>query len=104
MRQYGLGIKLKRRFVRTTDSQHDRPVFPNLYRNQIPARPDQVWVADITFIRIETGFIYLAVILDACSRKVIGYAIGRQIDTPLTGFPESGRHATPAGARQLYSP
>src|SRR5260364_81314 len=49
MKQYGLGIKPKRRFVRTTDSQHDWPIFPNLYCNQVPARPDQVWVADITF-------------------------------------------------------
>lgn len=84
MRQYGLGIKPKRRFIRSTDSQHDWPVFPNLYRNRIPDRSDPVWVADITFIRIERGFVYLAVILDACSRKVIGYVIGQQIDTQLT--------------------
>src|SRR5260363_118658 len=84
MRQPGLGIQSKRRFVRTTDRQHDGPVFPNLYRNRIPDRPDQIWVADMTFIRIERGVVYLAVILDACSRKVIGYALGRQIDTQLT--------------------
>jgi putative transposase len=84
MKQHGLGIKPKRRFVRTTDSQHDWPTYPNLYRNRIPDQLDRVWVADITYLRIETGFVYLAVILDACSRKVIGYAIGRQIDTPLT--------------------
>jgi putative transposase len=84
MRQQGLGIKPKRRFVRTTDSQHNWPVCPNLYRNRIPDQPDQIWVADITYIRIEAGFVYLAVILDACSRKVVGYAIGRQIDTQLT--------------------
>ncbi len=80
----GLGIKPRRRFVRTTDSDHPFPVFPNLYRNVIPARPDLVWVADITYIRIETGFCYLAAVLDACSRKVVGYAISRHIDTPLT--------------------
>src|SRR5260364_285098 len=84
MRQPGLGIQPKRRFVRTTDRQHDGPVFPNLHRNRIPDRPDQIWVADMTFIRIERGVVYLAVILDACSRKVIGYALGRQIDTQLT--------------------
>ena len=84
MKQHGLGINPKRRFVRTTDSQHDWPTYPNLYCNRIPDQLDRVWVADITYIRIETGFVYLAVILDACSRKVIGYAIGRQIDTPLT--------------------
>jgi putative transposase len=84
MRAAGLGIKPRRRFVRTTDSDHPFPVFPNLYRNVIPARPDLVWVADITYIRIESGFCYLAAVLDACSRKVVGYAISRHIDTPLT--------------------
>lgn len=84
MRSAGLGIKPRRRFVRTTDSDHPFPVFPNLYRNVIPARPDLVWVADITYIRIETGFCYLAAVLDACSRKVVGYAISRHIDSPLT--------------------
>jgi putative transposase len=84
MRAAGLGIKPRRRFVRTTDSNHPFPVFPNLYQNVIPARPDLVWVADITYIRIETGFCYLAAILDACSRKVVGYAISRHIDSPLT--------------------
>lgn len=84
MRANGLAIKPRRRFVRTTDSDHDLPVFPNLYRNVIPAKPNVVWVADITYIRIAAGFCYLAAILDACSRKVVGYAISRQIDTQLT--------------------
>jgi putative transposase len=83
MAEHGLGIKRRRRFVRTTDSDHDGPIFPNLYRNVIPAKPDLVWVADITYIRIAIGFCYLAVILDACSRKVVGYAISMRIDTPL---------------------
>lgn len=83
MKANALGIKPRRRFVRTTDSNHDCPIFPNLYRNVIPSRPDVVWVADFTYIRIETGFCYLAAILDACSRKVVGYAISRRIDTPL---------------------
>jgi len=83
MKQSGLGIKPRRRFVRTTDSNHGLPVFPNLYANLIPARPDIVWVANITYIRLETGFCYLAAILDACSRKVVGYAISRRIDSQL---------------------
>ncbi|KAF1041452.1 MAG: hypothetical protein GAK35_03293 [Herbaspirillum frisingense] len=49
----------------------------------IEREPDRVWVADITYIRIASGFIYLAVVLDACSRKVIGYALSKRIDTPL---------------------
>jgi len=83
MKIHGLGIKPRRRFVRTTDSNHNLPVFPNLYGNIIPAKPDIVWVSDITYIRIEVGFCYLAAILDACSRKVVGYAISRRIDSQL---------------------
>ncbi|MBS0318448.1 MAG: IS3 family transposase [Proteobacteria bacterium] len=83
MKAHGLGIKPRRRFVRTTDSDHALPIFPNLYRNVIPAKPDAIWVGDITYIRLATGFCYLAVLLDACSRKVVGYAISRQIDTQL---------------------
>jgi len=83
MKAHGMGIRPRRRFVRTTDSDHDLPVFPNLYRNIIPAKPNIVWVADITYIRLAAGFCYLAVILDACSRKVVGYAISRDIDTQL---------------------
>lgn len=83
MKVRGLGIKPRKRFVRTTDSRHDSPIFPNLYRNVIPTRPNVVWVADFTYIRIASGFCYLAAILDACSRKVVGYAISRNIDTTL---------------------
>lgn len=84
MKAHGLGIKQRRRFVRTTDSEHDQPIFANLYANLIPTKPDLVWVADITYIRLAVGFCYLAAILDACSRKVVGYAISKQIDTQLT--------------------
>lgn len=83
MRVNGLGIKPRKRYVRTTDSNHDSPIYPNLYRNVIPSRPDMVWVADFTYIRIAVGFCYLAVILDACSRKVIGYGLSKRLDTPL---------------------
>ena len=84
MRANGLGIKQRRRYIATTDSDHDQPIFPNLYRNVIPNRLDRVWVADITYIRINAGFCFLAAILDACSRKVVGYAISKNIDTQLT--------------------
>ncbi len=83
MRLAGLGIKPRRCSTRTTDSRHDQPVHPNLYRNKIPDRTDQVWVADFTYIRIAQGFCYLAIILDACSRKVVGYALSQRLDTPL---------------------
>jgi len=84
MRIHGLGIKPRRRTIRTTNSNHNWPIFPNLYRNVIPTKPDKVCVADITYIRLTAGFAFLAAILDACSRKVIGYAISQQIDTQLT--------------------
>lgn len=83
MRAHGLGIQPRRRFRKTTDSDHDSPVFPNRYQNRVPSEPDRVWVTDFTYIRIASGFVYLAAILDACSRKVIGYALSRQLDTEL---------------------
>src|ERR1700694_1654767 len=84
MREQGLQVRPLRRFVRTTDSQHDNPIFHNRARGFIPAATAQLWVADITFIAIAHGFVDLAVILDAWSRRVVGYALGRQIDTRLT--------------------
>ena len=83
MRQHGLQVRPLRKFVRTTDSDHDGPIFPNLARGFRPNGRNQLWVGDITYIRIAAGFVYLAVILDAWSRRVIGYALGRQIDTRL---------------------
>src|SRR5438105_13982387 len=55
-------------------SDHDGPVFPNLAKNIVPTNLNQLWVADITYIAIATGFVYLAAILDAWSRRVVGYA------------------------------
>ncbi len=84
MREQGLTVKPKRRFVVTTQSDHDGPVFPNLAKNVLPNSPDQLWVGDITYIAITQGFVYLAAILDAWSRRVVGYAISRRIDHRLT--------------------
>lgn len=84
MREKGLLVKKRRRFVKTTDSNHPYPVYPNLIKDLMVTAVNQVWVADITYIRIATAFVYLAVILDLYSRKVIGYAISPQIDTNLS--------------------
>jgi putative transposase len=84
MRENGLLAKRKRRFVATTDSNHRQRSFPNLARGLAPAGPDQLWVADLTYIAIDRGFVYLAAILDAWSRRVVGYALGRTIDSHLT--------------------
>jgi putative transposase len=83
MRDHDLQPKRRRRFVATTDSDHDAPIFPNLARDRIIDGPNQLWVADITYIAIAAGFVYLAAILDAWSRRVVGYAISRAIDARL---------------------
>ena len=72
MREHGLTVRPRRRFVATTDSDHDGPIFPNLAKDVVPTGPNQLWVADITYIAIAGGFVYLAVILDAWSRRVVG--------------------------------
>jgi putative transposase len=83
MRENDLQPKRRKRFVATTDSDHDGLIFPDLARHRILDGPNQVWVADITYIAIATGFVYMAAILDAWSRRVIGYAISRSIDARL---------------------
>jgi putative transposase len=83
MREQDLRVRPKRRFVATTDSDHAGPIFPNLAKDLAPTGPDQRWVADLTYVRILSGFVYLAVILDAWSRRVVGWAISRRIDADL---------------------
>jgi putative transposase len=83
MREHGLQPKRRRRFVITTDGDHDRPIFANLAPGIALDGPNQLWVADLTYIAIATGFVYLAAILDAWSRRVVGYAISRSIDARI---------------------
>ena len=80
MRDHDLNPRRRRRFTRTTDSAHDGPIFPFVARDFEVHGPDQLWVADLTYVAIATGFVYVAVILDAWSRRVVGYAIGRSLD------------------------
>lgn len=112
MRQFSLGIRPKRRYVRTTNSEHGFKVFPNLVKDIKVKKINQVWVSDITYIRIENGFVYLAVILDLFSRKVIGYAISKKIDGDLAlsalkmaferrGFPVGVIHHSDRGVQYL---
>src|SRR4029077_7212743 len=83
MREHDLQPRMRRRFTTTTDSNHDQPIFPNLAENIALDGPDQLWVADITYVTIVGGFVYVAVILDAWSRRVVGHAISRAIDARL---------------------
>jgi putative transposase len=84
MREHGLQPRLRRRFIVTTDSNHGGPIFPNLAREFVVTGPNQLWVSDITYVALPTRFVYVAVILDAWSRLIVGYAIGRSIDARLT--------------------
>jgi transposase InsO family protein len=85
MRENQMKARQKRRFVpRTTQSDHDHPIAPNwLAKVPRPDQPDQIWVVDITYIETAEGWIYLAVILDVCSRKVVGWAMGISLETTL---------------------
>ncbi len=84
MRAHDLQPRRRRRFVATTDSDHNGPIFPDRAKGMVVDGPNQLWVADLTYIAIATGFVYLAAILDAWSRRVVGYAISRSLDARLT--------------------
>lgn len=83
MREHDLQPKRRRRYVVTTDSDHAGPIFPDLAKDVVPDRPNQLWVSDLTYVAIPGGFVYLAAILDAWSRKVVGYAISRSMDARI---------------------
>lgn len=84
MREDNLLCVRKRKFVVTTDSSHGKKVYPNLARQMMLTGVDQLWVADITYIRLREEFVFLAVILDAYSRRVIGWALDHTIEDDLT--------------------
>ena len=87
MRQHDLQPKRRRRFIATTDSDHDSPIFSNRAKDVTADRPNQLWVADITYVAIAVGFVYAAVILDAWSRRVVRSIRGSpwQRSRPLSG-------------------
>jgi putative transposase len=84
LREDNLLCVRKRKFVVTTDSNHARKTYPNLARTMVLTGVDQLWVADITYIRLRGEFVFLAVILDAFSRRVIGWALDRSLEDKLT--------------------
>lgn len=84
MRQENLTCRQHRRWIHTTDSDHRLPVYPNVARDVVLSGPNQLWVGDITYIRLGREFVYLAVLLDAFTRRVIGWTLERYLDTRLT--------------------
>src|SRR6266581_4022113 len=85
MRQSGLQGRTRRRFrVRTTDSRHDEPIAPNrLAELPAPAKPNQIWVTDITYVETAEGWLYLAGVLDLYSRRLVGWAMTSSLETAL---------------------
>lgn len=83
-KKFNLHAELRKAFITTTDSNHPYEVYENLIKNFRPIVPDVVWVVDITYIRIATGFLYLAVVMDLASKKVLGWELSRKIDEQLT--------------------
>ncbi len=84
MRELDLVAEPPPRRVRTTDSNHPFPRYPNLVAELVVARPDQVWVADITYVRVRAEFVDLAVLMDVFTRAVRGWELGRFLDQGLT--------------------
>jgi putative transposase len=84
MREDNLLCIRRRRFVVTTDSDHSWKIYPNLARSMVLTDLNQLWVADITYVRLRLEFVYVAVILDVYSRRVVGWSVQKQIDTALT--------------------
>ena len=98
MREDDLLCVRKRKFVVTTDSNHDRKVYPNLAGDMVLTGIDQLWVADVTYIRLGSEFVYLAVVIDAYSRRVIGWALERTVedDLPLAALRQALELRQPA--------
>jgi len=84
MRGMGLQVKATRKTRKTTDSAHSFPRYPNRVQGLAIVRPDQVWVSDITYIRLRREFVYLAVIMDVFTRCIRGWHLGRSLDQALT--------------------
>jgi len=102
MREEGLQAKGRRRFVpRTTDSTHDQPVAPNVLDRQFAAaRPNCTWVADITYVRTDEGWLYLAGVMDLFSRKIVGWSMTDHLraDLPAAAMKMGlSRRRPPAG-------
>jgi transposase InsO family protein len=101
MVRQGLAARRRHRWRLTTDSTHTEPIAPNRLQRKFTApAPDRVWVADTTYLPVATGFIFLVVVLDLFSRKVVGWAVGDRLDAELSGLALGralGRRRPPPG-------
>ena len=85
MQQHGLQVKTARRFKVTTNSEHKRPIAPNLVQRNFSAEaPNRLWTGDITYIRTAEGWLYLAVVLDVFSRRIVGWSMNNRMTDELT--------------------
>lgn len=105
MREDNLLCLRRKKFVVTTDSNHNFRVYPNLAGTMELTGIDQLWIADITYIRLETEFVYLAVVLDAFSRRVIGWALDRSLenDLAIAALKMAFRRRTPSAGLTHHS-
>ena len=84
MREDGLRARHRRRFVNTTQSRHKFPIAKNVVAREFEvSAPNQVWVSDLTYLRTQTGFVYMAVVLDLFARRVVGWAVSRNLDAGI---------------------
>jgi len=83
MKKLGIQGRIKRKYITTTNSKHNNKIYSNLIKDKELTAINQVWCADITYIRILNGFVYLAAIIDIYSRKIVGYAIGKTLSSKL---------------------
>ena len=105
MRERRLLCRPKRRYRATTDSNHNEKRFPNLLREVIAVRPDQVWQADLTSVRVQQGFVDLACVLDGFTREVVGWSMSRFLDAdlPLAALNNALAARCPAPGRLHHS-
>jgi len=106
MRVNGIRSKRKRKFKATTDSRHKRAVVDNLIRGDFSAKgPDQLWTSDITYIRTQEGWLYLAVFLDAYSRRIVGWSMSQRISDELivSAFRQAWLHRQPLPGLIVHS-
>lgn len=97
MRQMSLQAEAPKRRMRTTNAAHRLPRYPNLVQDIVAERPEQLWVADITYVRLHHEFVYLAVLMDVYSRNIRGWHLARSLDRTLTltALHQAMAHATP---------